>query len=247
MPDSYLALHHGTQIATDFREMLLDLANSSKFRQRLTFVRCLREFCRPPPNQKAFEEFFLPHLPRLAQDVVDVRLGLAQIIANLFVIDSFYGIPDAMIPPAIQQLARTLANDDALDVRDTIRNVSIAAVMQGEMADAPYKLRTEIPGARRVVPDELTDEQGAEEVATAGAVGVRQAKGQEDGRVSMVQESKEAGAAHLQDLTRMPVERRPSAEMSARMGQLGMSSPGQNKMEGEPDPFERSFSQTQSE
>ena len=38
-----------------------------------------------PPNQSAFEEFFLPVLPRLSQDVVDVRVCVAQTVAALFI------------------------------------------------------------------------------------------------------------------------------------------------------------------
>jgi hypothetical protein len=50
------------------------------------FVRCLREFVKPPPNRSVFEDFFTPALPRLSQDVVDVRLALAQVVADLFII-----------------------------------------------------------------------------------------------------------------------------------------------------------------
>jgi len=49
-----------------------------------SFVRCIRQFILPPPNQSAFEDFFLPALPQLSHDVLDVRLGLAQGVADLF-------------------------------------------------------------------------------------------------------------------------------------------------------------------
>ena len=37
-----------------------------------------------PPNRAAFEEHFVPLLPRFITDMVDVRLALAQASAALF-------------------------------------------------------------------------------------------------------------------------------------------------------------------
>jgi serine/threonine-protein phosphatase 4 regulatory subunit 1 len=64
-----------------------------------SFVRCLREFLHPPRNQSAFEEIFLPLLPRLAHDIVDVRLGLAQAVADLFVAGRFDDHPRVLAEP----------------------------------------------------------------------------------------------------------------------------------------------------
>ena len=86
IPESYEILGDQSDIARRFRDDLLDLGRSPKFRQRQTFVRCLREFVKPPPNRQAFEDFFLPFLASLSKDVVDVRLGLAQTVADLFVV-----------------------------------------------------------------------------------------------------------------------------------------------------------------
>lgn len=89
IPEAYEVLGDDSHVTKRFRENLLDLGRSPKFRQRQTFVRCLREFVKPPPNRQAFEDFFLPFLPSLSRDVVDVRLGLAQTVADLFVVGEY--------------------------------------------------------------------------------------------------------------------------------------------------------------
>ncbi|WVQ97218.1 hypothetical protein IAU59_004328 [Kwoniella sp. CBS 9459] len=130
IPAAYEVLGTKSNVAKRFRDILLDLGDSSVFKRRLTFVRCLREFVKPPPNRTAFEDFFLPVLPRLSQDVVDVRLGLAQIIADLFVVGAYYAGVDETVPKMIWQLAEGLAHDDAVDVRDTVRKVDMDRATQ---------------------------------------------------------------------------------------------------------------------
>lgn len=122
-----------------------------------SFVRCLREFVRPPPNHEAFEEFLLSELPRLSNDIVDVRLALAQLVADLFVIGesfqavarltlsgSMYHERRTELPPAIVHLAETLSQDDAVDVRDTVRHINLAFIGKGKTvpyaADADHPL-----------------------------------------------------------------------------------------------------------
>jgi serine/threonine-protein phosphatase 4 regulatory subunit 1 len=102
----------------------------------------LREFIRPPPNRKAFEEFFIPALDKLAEDLVDVRLGLALLIADLFVIGAFYGDRQLPIPGEIQDLADKLSRDSAEDVRDII--VRIGADRWGKDVSAQAALVQEM-------------------------------------------------------------------------------------------------------
>ncbi|WVQ71214.1 hypothetical protein IAR50_000739 [Cryptococcus sp. DSM 104548] len=128
-----------SQSAQAFRQMLLDMGASPSFRQRLTFVRCLREFCKPPPNQKAFEEFFLPQLPRLAKDVVDIRLGIAQGIADLLAVGSYYGV-GSQIPEIIKRLAKDLSEDEAADVRDVVLKVEMERVQKGKEPEAIHSV-----------------------------------------------------------------------------------------------------------
>lgn len=155
IPESYEVLGSISDIARRFRESLLELGKSPKFRQRLTFVRCLREFVKPPPNRKAFEDFFLPFLPTLARDVVDVRLGLAQSVADLFVVGAYYGNQiDA--PKAIYSLARLLADDEAVDVRETVRNVDLNQLHENETV--PYEIKSPGVEKRSVTPGDLEPE-----------------------------------------------------------------------------------------
>lgn len=139
VPNAYETLLP-TNHAKPFREMLLDFSTASHYRQRLTFTRCLREFVKPPPNRQTFEEFFLPALPRLSQDVVDVRLAIAQIIADLFVIGAYYASATA-VPNEIMVLAEGLGVDESADVRDTIRKVDLDSLVKGKgvphSVDAP--------------------------------------------------------------------------------------------------------------
>lgn len=130
IPQSYITLN-GTGFAAPFRDMLLDLSTASSYRQRVTFTRCLREFVKPPPHRGPFEEFFAPALPRLRTDVVDVRIALAQIVADLFVVGAYYAT-DTEIPPVITQLAQALAEDDATDVRDSVRNIDLDRLRKGK-------------------------------------------------------------------------------------------------------------------
>ncbi|RXK42606.1 hypothetical protein M231_00160 [Tremella mesenterica] len=144
VPRTYDLLRNRPIPAEAFRRMILDLGDSGIYKHRQTFVRCIREFARPPPNRKVFEQFFLPFLPRLTQDVIDVRLSLAQMVANLFVVGAFYGFTgpkdpgfggedmsimsmgengQVIIPAAMERLATALADDESSEVRDTLRNV----------------------------------------------------------------------------------------------------------------------------
>lgn len=162
IPMSYEVLGDESDIAHSFREALLDLGRSPKFRQRLTFVRCLREFVKPPPNKQAFEDFFLPFLGSLSRDVVDVRLGLAQSVADLFVVGAYYE-DKVQAPQAMYDLAKILADDESVDVRDTIRNVDLDHLEKHDTVphqiDSPKAVkRAMTPGD--VVPDHAPQQVG---------------------------------------------------------------------------------------
>jgi len=123
IPKSYVSLN-GTKFGHPFREMILGLATASEYRRRVTFTRCLKEFIKPPPNREAFERFFVPSLSTLRHDVVDVRIALAQIVADLFAARAYYD-NEPNVPEQIAQLARDLAEDESLDVRDTVRHIKL--------------------------------------------------------------------------------------------------------------------------
>lgn len=153
VPVAYDILRQHEASAGRFRSMILDLADSSSFKHRVTFVRCIREFARPPPNRQAFEEFFLPFLRRLSNDVVDVRLALAQMIANLFVVGAFYE-KEVEIPLAIRQLAESFSDDDAIDVRDTLSNIQYRLDKDREIEiQIPYAVHPASPTNRARVPE----------------------------------------------------------------------------------------------
>ncbi|WWC87973.1 uncharacterized protein L201_002875 [Kwoniella dendrophila CBS 6074] len=145
IPEAYEVLGTQSSVAKKFRDILLDLGDSKAFKQRLTFVRCLREFVKPPPNRQAFEDFFLPVLPKLSKDVVDVRLGLAQIIADLFVVGAYYSNVGQNIPKTIWELAYDLAKDDSTDVKDTVRKVNMDKARptgKGKQVEVPYEIKS---------------------------------------------------------------------------------------------------------
>ena len=153
VPVAYDILRPYEASAARFRSMILDLADSSSFKHRVTFVRCIREFARPPPNRQAFEEFFLPFLRRLSNDVVDVRLALAQMIANLFVVGAFYE-KEVEIPFAIRQLAVSFADDDAVDVRDTLARIHYRWDKRKEAeVQVPHTVNPASPTNRARVPE----------------------------------------------------------------------------------------------
>jgi len=130
IPKSYSSLN-GTKFEHPFREMILSLATASAYRRRVTFTRCLREFVRPPPNREAFERFFIPSLPVLRQDVVDVRIALAQIVGDLFTVKAYYH-DEPNVPESISQLVRDLAEDESPDVRDTVRHIDLDSLGKGK-------------------------------------------------------------------------------------------------------------------
>lgn len=130
IPKSYQSLN-GTKFDHPFREMILGLATASAYRQRVTFTRCLKEFIKPPPNRQAFENFFVPALPSLRHDVVDVRIALAQVVGDLFKARSYYD-NEPKVPEEICQLVRDLAADESLDVRDTVRHIDLNGLGKGK-------------------------------------------------------------------------------------------------------------------
>lgn len=123
VPRTYEILQDSSDLAQKFYDTLLSLSTSQRYRQRVTFVRCLREFMRPPPNRKAFEQFFVPALMRLARDVVDVRLALATALADLFIVGAFYGDKAVPVPEEIKQIIIILSEDEAVDVRRAVIDV----------------------------------------------------------------------------------------------------------------------------
>lgn len=163
IPEAYEILGDESDIARRFRDGLLSLGKSPRFRQRQTFVRCLREFVKPPPNRQAFEDFFLPFLGSLSRDVVDVRLGLAQTVADLFVvgkssmkvlltIGAFYA-DKVHAPKAILDLAKLLAQDEAVDVRNTIKHVNLDHLEENDTV--PYEIKSPKVAKRAVLPSDL--------------------------------------------------------------------------------------------
>ena len=161
IPTSYEVLGDSSDIAHAFRETLLDLGRSPKYRQRLTFVRCLREFVKPPPNKQAFEDFFLPFLKSLSQDVVDVRLGLAQSVADLFVVGAYYA-EKVKAPKAMYELAGVLAKDLSVDVRDTIRNVDLEHLDKHDTV--PHEIKSPETVKRALEPDDLVPAHAPDQV-----------------------------------------------------------------------------------
>lgn len=168
IPPAYVILGDDSPVAAKFRHMLLDLGISSHYRRRLTFVRCLREFVKPPPNQHAFEEFFVPSLPRLSTDVVDIRLGLAQAIADLFVVGAYYGDQTGSVPNEIKNLARILRDDDSAEVRDTLRNVDLKGIHKGK--GVPHEVHTTPQIDRSLRPD-YTGKQSSRQSPSANSPG----------------------------------------------------------------------------
>ncbi|WWC68465.1 uncharacterized protein I206_102393 [Kwoniella pini CBS 10737] len=146
IPKAYEVLGTRSPVAKKFRDILLGLGDSKVFRQRLTFIRCLREFVKPPPNRQAFEDFFLPGLPRLSKDVVDVRLALAQTIADLFVVGAYYSNVGQNVPKTIWEIAYELAQDESTDVRDTVRKVNMDKARptgKGKDVQVPYEVNVD--------------------------------------------------------------------------------------------------------
>jgi len=174
----------------------------SEFVLMFSFVRCLREFIRPPPNQKAFENFFIPALPRLSHDVIDVRLGLAQAIADLFVVGAYYGEMAGPVPQAITQLTELLSDDEAADVRDTIHKVDTARMHKGK--GVPHHVAPKTAPDRSSKPDDHPD-QGER----AGGVGQ---DGQRANNIAPVGDQ----------------QRRPSAEVTDKMDSTAIEKSGES-------------------
>ncbi|WVQ85483.1 hypothetical protein IAT38_007648 [Cryptococcus sp. DSM 104549] len=301
IPRAYEVLGDGdTTIAHLFRSILLDLGSSPSFKQRLTFVRCLREFAKPPPNRTAFEEFFLPVLPRLAEDVVDIRLALAQIVADLFVVGAYYADVARGIPEMIRHLARGLARDEAVDVRDTVRRVDLDRIEKGK--GVPYEVdpkrapdRAAKPGDRSPT-NAMSPGQGQGGAAAAASSAIANASGSRSrsssaasGESGSSSSNNPSGASsvpsgvttiatstpassssppqeitpkklHSKPLTPTIQIRRPSTEVTSKLGGLQLSAPGSSSEDEETprltgkefedvdehgeegDPFEASFS-----
>ena len=170
-----------------------------------SFVRCLREFIRPPPNQKAFENFFVPALPRLSHDVIDIRLGLAQAIADLFVIGAYYGEKTGAVPKEIAQLTDLLSHDEAADVRDTIKKVDLARMHKGK--DVPHRVRPETAPDRAQRPDDHPSSR-----KNAGASAAQR-------------DQKPSNESPLG-----PAQRRPSAEVTDKMDMMKLERARSNSL-----------------
>lgn len=99
----------------------------------------------------------MPALPSLSQDIVDVRLGLANAISDLFVVGAFYGDRKIPVPTVIRHLASVLAEDDSADVRDVITRIGAdrwqdqpaedALVETAKKTDTPSSMESAIQDA----------------------------------------------------------------------------------------------------
>lgn len=130
---------------------------------------------KPPPNRNAFEDYFLPQLSPLACDVVDIRLSLAQIIADLFVVGAYYADVAQGIPQQIRELATGLAKDEAVDVRNTVRKVDLSSFEKGK--GVPYEIEDTSAPNRAAKPDNMDEQTISDEAPTsrndaAGAIGM---------------------------------------------------------------------------
>lgn len=227
IPPAYVILGDDSPVAVKFRHMLLDLGMSSQYRRRLTFVRCLREFIKPPPNQHAFEAFFVPSLPRLSTDVVDIRLGLAQAIADLFVVGAYYGEDTGNVPSEIKNLAQILHDDSSAEVRDTLRNVDLKHMHKGK--GVPHEV-TPTPKPDRALRSDLppTNKEGSSNhVQTT----------KKDDVDSQVPEGEKGEGG----LPAAP-NRRPSSEVAEKMDTMRLGSATSNDRPSL-DPFSESFAE----
>lgn len=84
--------------------------------------------------------------------MVDIRLGLAQAIADLFVIGAYYGKDTGPIPEQIKELAEKLRNDKSRDVVDTLRNVDLKRLHKGK--GLPHAISPTSPPDRALRPDD---------------------------------------------------------------------------------------------
>ncbi|WWC96777.1 hypothetical protein V866_003651 [Kwoniella sp. B9012] len=235
IPKAYEVLGTQSPVAKRFRDILLELGDSRAFKQRLTFVRCLREFVKPPPNRQAFEDFFLPVLPRLSKDVVDVRLGLAQIIADLFVVGAYYSNVGQNVPKTIWEIAHDLAMDQSTDVRDTVRKVNMDRARptgKGKDVQVPYEVKLPENPDRSLKPGQREGNSPSNSTSIAGLPPSKKSSGSSFPAVSnsAVAERQSTSSSstssnsqnqQTKGLPSSPV-RRPSNEVMIKMGLMDL-------------------------
>ena len=83
---------------------------------------------------------------------MDIRLGLAQAIADLFIVGAYYGKEAGPVPKEIRELAQHLQHDVSTDVQDTLRNVEIDRLHRGK--DLPHKVEPSPTPDRALKPDD---------------------------------------------------------------------------------------------
>ncbi|WWC60471.1 uncharacterized protein I303_103044 [Kwoniella dejecticola CBS 10117] len=230
IPKAYEILGTRSPVAKKFRDILLGLGDSRVFKQRLTFIRCLREFVKPPPNRQAFEDFFLPVLPRLSKDVIDVRLGLAQIIADLFVVGAYYSNVGQNVPKTIWEIAHQLAQDESADVRDTVRKVNMDRARptgKGKDVRVPYEVnvdgvkqdRSLKPGERdrNHSPKNSTTSRQTSGDSFASVSNTSIASEREDRKSSSKSSSSSSSSSTITSLDPTPHRQSPASAISSSM------------------------------
>ncbi|ORX34175.1 armadillo-type protein [Kockovaella imperatae] len=122
VPEVYSRLAPDAKV--EYRNMLISLGDSSSFKHRVTFIKCVRAFAKDEANHVDFENHLVPLLPRFCTDVVDVRLALAQTIASLFETDGVYASYTGLAP-LISSMINGLRTDESVDVRDALHRMDI--------------------------------------------------------------------------------------------------------------------------
>lgn len=116
----------------------------------------------------------MPALPRLTQDIVDVRIGLARAIGDLFIVGAFYGDHAVPVPLAIKSVASMLAEDDSPEVREIILRISADRWTEQSAASALVEAHrnSDEPQLLADAVSEALDQTGPGKVAEDSTMGM---------------------------------------------------------------------------
>lgn len=109
-------------LADGFLGMISDMADAERYRHRLSFLAALQALIDANLPRAALNTILLPRLMRLGQEekVVDVRINLARVVADLCGSDSKYYPPSEERPPELDNLCRSLVQDKSQQVRQVL-------------------------------------------------------------------------------------------------------------------------------
>jgi serine/threonine-protein phosphatase 4 regulatory subunit 1 len=120
-------------LADGFLGMLVDVGENESYRGRVACLHCLSELCKSQLQRSSVEMLMMNRLVELSKDdVVDVRIALAQLVSLMCRMDELYALPSSRSEEFVNLLRRLF-----YDRSELVGRILMSAVQEGDPGREP--------------------------------------------------------------------------------------------------------------